>query len=240
MLFMSKTLNIIVVDDDAKLRGLLKKFLSEHALEVTTVSNTIQAEQVLKTNNFDVMILDMMMPGENGLDFCKRLRLKNHQIPIIMLSARGEDIDKIIGLEMGVDDYLSKPFNPRELLARIKAILRRSQPSNPINKKENHQVGQFKFDTIKRQLISRNNVSINLTSSEYDLLVALVENPNIPLSRDKIMRILHAKEFEIFDRSIDVLVSRLRKIIEDDASNPILIKTVWGVGYVYVGSNEKA
>ncbi len=230
---MRKILEILIVDDDIKLRNLLKKYLLEQSFEVSAVCNTSEAEIALASQSYDVMILDMMMPGENGLDFCKRLRAINNNIPIIMLSARGDDIDKIIGLEVGMDDYLSKPFNPRELVARIKAILRR--PSLPVEQNsELYQVGKYEFDTIKRQLSNNIDETIQLTSTEFDLLKTLVENPNIPLSRDKIMRILHAKEFNIFDRSIDVLISRLRKLIESDASKPELIKTVWGVGYVFV------
>lgn len=234
---MHEIINILIVDDDVKLRNLLKKYLLEQAFEVTDVCNTSDAERALNNDRFDVMILDMMMPGENGLDFCKRLRTNDNCIPIIMLSARGDDIDKIIGLEVGMDDYLSKPFNPRELVARIKAILRRPQPSNKNNSEiQSYPVGIYQFDLIKRQLVADGHETIMLTSTEYNLLRALVENPNIPLSRDKLMRILHAKEFNIFDRSIDVLVSRLRKIVEVDVGKPELIKTVWGVGYVFVNT----
>lgn len=236
---MHKILKILIVDDDIKLRNLLTKYLLEQTFEVTDVGNTVAADGAMQEKTFDVIILDMMMPGENGLDFCKRLRLTGNSIPIIMLSARGDDIDKIIGLEIGVDDYLSKPFNPRELVARIKAILRRPNVSDEnISEVETYQVGVYKFDLIKRQLTVDGEETILLTSTEYDLLKALVENPNIPLSRDKLMRILHAKEFNIFDRSIDVLISRLRKIVEKDVSNPSLIKTVWGVGYVFVNTKD--
>jgi len=236
---MHKILEILIVDDDLKLRSLLKKYLLEQAFEVTDVGNTHAAEETINNKLFDVMILDMMMPGENGIDFCKRLRSIGNSIPIIMLSARGDDIDKIIGLEVGVDDYLSKPFNPRELVARIKAVLRRPHLSQPVDSQiETYQVGKYTFDLIKRQLISESSQVIQLTSTEYDLLKILVENSNTPLSRDKLMRLLHAKEFNIFDRSIDVLISRLRKIVEADVSKPELIKTVWGIGYVFVAKKE--
>lgn len=238
---MHKILKILIVDDDVKLRKLLRKYLLEQSFDVTDVCNTSDAERALNDQSYDVMILDMMMPGENGLDFCKRLRAVDNLIPIIMLSARGDDIDKIIGLEVGMDDYLSKPFNPRELVARIKAILRRPTITNKDKSNvELHQVGVYQFDLIKRQLSAEGCEAIMLTSTEYDLLRALVENPNIPLSRDKLMRILHAKEFNIFDRSIDVLISRLRKIVEVDASRPEFIKTVWGVGYVFANKQDVA
>ena len=236
---MQKLVKILIVDDDLKLRNLLKKYLQEQNFEVADACNTAEADKIMHNDFFDTMILDMMMPGENGLDFCKRLRTQNNHIPIIMLSAKGDDIDKIIGLEVGMDDYLSKPFNPRELVARIKAVLRRPQlQSHKQASNDNYPVGCFEFDLIKRQLINKKSQEIQLlTSTEYDLLKVLVENANIPLSRDKIMRLIHAKEFNIFDRSIDVLISRLRKLIEEDVTQPKLIKTVWGVGYVFVADS---
>ncbi|HFC29518.1 MAG TPA: response regulator [Oceanospirillales bacterium] len=231
---MYKLIELLLVDDDLKLRNLLKKYLSEQSFAVTTAENAKMAEMALNNKSFDVMVLDMMMPGENGLDFCKRLRAMDNNIPIIMLSARGEDIDKIIGLEVGADDYLSKPFNPRELVARIKAILRRPVATQNLADEnlQYYSVGRFTFDLLKRNLI-HDGQTVALTSGEYDLLRVFVENANIPLSRDKLMRLLHSKEFNVFDRSIDVLVSRLRKIVEVNATKPQLIKTVWGVGYVY-------
>jgi two-component system phosphate regulon response regulator OmpR len=235
---MHEILKILIVDDDVKLRQLLSKYLLEQSFDVTSACNTSDAERELNQHRFDVMILDMMMPGENGLDFCKRLRSMGNHIPIIMLSAKGDDIDKIIGLEVGMDDYLSKPFNPRELVARIKAILRRPKLAEKIhNAKQSYAVGDFTFNLVQRNLSIDGKQEIQLTSTEYDLLKVLVENANTPLSRDSLMRVLHAKEFNIFDRSIDVLISRLRKIIEKDAKNPEIIKTVWGVGYVLVQSD---
>ncbi|MCB1585365.1 MAG: response regulator [Xanthomonadales bacterium] len=231
---MSKILNILIVDDDLKLRSLLKKYLLEQGFFVSDAANTSEADQVMIKDQFDAIILDLMMPGESGLDFCKRLRNSGNNIPIIMLSAQGEDVDKIIGLEMGMDDYLSKPFNPRELVARIKAVTRRPQADTISSTETIYRVGRFDFDTVKRHLKSEKGQITALTSSEYDLLKALVENANIPLSRGKIMQILHSKEFEIYDRSIDVLVSRLRKLVEENPARPELIKTVWGVGYVFV------
>ena len=236
---MQKLVKILIVDDDLKLRNLLKKYLQEQNFEAADVRNTSEADKIMQNNLFDAMILDMMMPGENGLDYCKRLRVQGNSIPIIMLSAQGDDVDKIIGLELGMDDYLSKPFNPRELVARIKAVLRRAQLQNqkPIPL-ESYTIGHYEFDLVKRQLTHIESQEVQLlTSTEYDLLKVLVENANIPLSRDKIMRLIHAKEFNIFDRSIDVLISRLRKLIEEDVTQPKLIKTVWGVGYVFVADS---
>jgi two-component system phosphate regulon response regulator OmpR len=231
---------ILIVDDDLKLRELLKKFLTENSYMVNTVENTTLAEKQLSLDFYDIMILDMMMPGENGLDFCKRLRKHDHPIPIIMLSARGDDIDKIIGLEIGVDDYLAKPFNPRELLARIRAILRRNRQIQTHQESKVYKVGDFEFDLQRRLLQKPSTPSIQLSSTEYDLMKVFVENPGKPLSRNQLMNLLHAKDFEIFDRSIDVLVSRLRKHIEKDLSQPQLIQTVWGVGYVFTAPQQNS
>jgi len=236
---MQKTINILIVDDDLKLRSLLKKFLLEQHFDVTDVADTKAADISMQNNQFDALVLDLMMPGENGLDYCKRLRASDNTIPIIMLSARGDDIDKIIGLEIGVDDYLSKPFNPRELVARIKAILRRPQlHKESESESRSLKVGQFTFDLVTRTLCAENQKDIQLTSTEYDLLKALAQNANIPLSREKLMRMIHAKEFNIFDRSIDVLISRLRKLVEKDVNKPQVIKTVWGVGYILVSDKN--
>lgn len=227
-----KILELLIVDDDKKLRELLKKFLQEHTFNVTAVMHCKAAEQAMQSNDFDIMVLDMMMPGENGLDFCKRLRSNDNNIPIIMLSAQGDDVDKIIGLELGLDDYLSKPFNPRELLARIKAILRRPALQTQSSGKS-HQIGEFLFNLSKRQLQKDTKQPIKLTSMEYDLLKIMLKNPNRPLSREQLMRLLHARDFDIFDRSIDVAISRLRKIIEKNPAKPEIIQTVWGVGYQF-------
>ncbi|MFK8011724.1 MAG: response regulator [Marinicellaceae bacterium] len=236
---MQKIINILIVDDDLKLRSLLKKFLLEQHFDVTDVADTKAADRAMHNKNFDALVLDLMMPGENGLDYCKRLRASDNTIPIIMLSARGDDIDKIIGLEIGVDDYLSKPFNPRELVARIKAILRRPQLHNEAESESSSlTVGHFTFDLVTRTLSAENQKDIQLTSTEYDLLKALAQNANIPLSREKLVRMIHAKEFNIFDRSIDVLISRLRKLIEKDVNKPEVIKTVWGVGYILVSDKN--
>lgn len=231
---MTSELHILIVDDDLKLRTLLSKYLSEQNFQVTDAASSEEADQHLATGTFDLMVLDCMMPRETGLDYCKRLRQSGNLIPIIMLSAKGEDIDKIIGLEMGMDDYLSKPFNPRELVARIKAIARRPQAQQSVAQSALYPVGSYQFDRIKRQLVSAEQDITELTSSEYDLLTALIAHANRPLSRDQLMQILHAKDFEVFDRSIDVLVSRLRKLVETNPAKPQVIKTVWGVGYMLV------
>jgi len=178
-----------------------------------------------------------MMPGEDGLSICKRLRASNENIPIIMLTAKGDELDRIVGLETGADDYLPKPFNPRELLARIQAILRRRPtPPPPGAPTQNTQIvhfGEFCLNMANRSF-SKNNQEITLTSGEFSLLKVLTQNPRTPLSRDKLMEMARGREFGAFDRSIDVQVSRLRKMIEQDPTKPSFIQTVWGFGYVFI------
>jgi two-component system phosphate regulon response regulator OmpR len=181
--------------------------------------------------------LDLMMPGEDGLSICRRLRAANDQTPVIMLTAKGEDIDRIVGLEVGADDYLGKPFNPRELLARIHAVLRRrpalEAPGAPSSDNEIVRFGMFVFDLGARTL-KKVDQEIMLTTGEFAMLKALVRHPRIPLSREKLAQLSRGREFEPFDRSLDVQVSRLRKLLENDPSTPRFIQTVWGVGYVFV------
>ena len=230
--------NVLLIDDDIKLRMLLKKYLCEHGFGITAVMNTKQADIEMHKNTFDVLLLDYMMPGENGLDYCQRLRADNNPIPIIMLSARGDDVDKIIGLEIGVDDYLAKPFNPRELLARIHAILRRPPLQEKQTTSKKFQVGKWQLDTHKRALIDDQSTKI-LTTGEFNLLLLLVKNPNRSLSRDQLMQLLSDRKFEVFDRSIDVQISRLRKLVEPKPNKPTLITTIWGHGYMYNPATEK-
>ena len=183
------------------------------------------------------IVLDLMMPGEDGLAICRRLRAANDQTPVIMLTAKGEDIDRIVGLEVGADDYLGKPFNPRELLARIHAVLRRRPvtevPGAPSTENEVARFGPFVFDMGARTL-HKNGEEMTLTTGEFAMLKALVRHPKTTLSREKLAQLSRGREFEPFDRSLDVQVSRLRKLIENDPSNPRLIQTVWGIGYVFV------
>ena len=193
--------------------------------------------------NFDLLVLDLMLPGEDGLTLCRQLRAENNAIPIIMLTARGEDVDRIIGLEMGADDYLAKPFNPRELLARIHAVLRRrpaarTPPAAPTQEQQLVRFGAFELNLANRQL-QRGNEPITLTSGEFALLKALVLNPRVPLSRDKLTEMARGKEYQATDRSIDVQMSRLRKLIEADPGRPIYLQTVWGFGYVFIPDGGK-
>ena len=228
---------LVVVDDDAKLRDLLNRYLTEQQFEVTLAADSASLNRLMQRESFDLIILDQMLPGEDGLSIIRRLRAANDRTPIIMLTAKGDDVDRIIGLEMGADDYMQKPFNPRELVARVHAVLRRQIP-NDTPGGAMHDIGAvsfgpFVFDLGTRTL-SRDGVRLNLTTGEFSVLKVLVRHPRIPLSREKLILLAHRREYGAFDRSLDVQISRLRKLIEPDPQNPRFIQTVWGVGYVFV------
>jgi two-component system, OmpR family, phosphate regulon response regulator OmpR len=231
---MNKPVKILVVDDDPKLRELLNRYLTEQGLEVTQAADGQAVNKVILREQFSLIILDLMLPGEDGLSIMRRLRGANDQTPIILLTAKGEDIDRIIGLEMGADDYLAKPFNPRELLARIHAVLRRKPTDVAATTPESGSVefGPFSLNLTTR-VLSRSGNPVTLTSGEYALLKILVRHPRTPLSREKLMSLARGREYDSFDRSLDVQISRLRKLIETDAAAPQYIQTVWGVGYVF-------
>jgi two-component system phosphate regulon response regulator OmpR len=228
---------ILVVDDDLRLRDLLQRYLAEQGFSVHTVSEAAGMDKLLGRERFDLLVLDLMLPGEDGLSICRRLRGAKNPIPIIMLTAKGEDIERIVGLEMGADDYLPKPFNPRELVARINAVLRRRAapppPGAPSTELERVSFGSITVNLATRTL-DRDGQSISLTTGEFALLKVLVTHPRTPLSRDKLMELARGREYEVFDRSIDVQVSRLRKLVEKDPAQPTYIQTVWGFGYVFV------
>ncbi|HXE22580.1 MAG TPA: two-component system response regulator OmpR [Rhodoferax sp.] len=233
----SRVDKIVVVDDDARIRDLLRRYLTQEGFEVIVAEDGKALNRILLRDTVDLIVLDLMMPGEDGLSICRRLRAANDRTPIIMLTAKGEDVDRIVGLEVGADDYLGKPFNPRELLARISAVLRRRPPSEapgaPSAENETVVFGPFVFDLGARTL-RRNDEDLPLTTGEFAMLKALVRHPRQPLSREKLAQLARGREFEPFDRSLDVQVSRLRKLVELDASAPRYIQTVWGVGYVFV------
>lgn len=240
-----KPSKIIVLDDDMRLRELLKRYLSEQGFSVEAVADANSLERAMSRERYDILVLDLMLPGQDGLSICRQLRSKNNTIPIIMLTAMGEDVDRIVGLEMGADDYLSKPFNPRELLARIHAVLRRQPstglPAAPTILPEGQhtiQFGSFEFNLNNRTLF-KDGIDVNLTSGEYALLRVLVTHPREPLSREKLMDMARGREHEVFDRSIDVQISRLRRLIEVDSSKPRYIQTVWGFGYVFVPDDSQ-
>jgi two-component system, OmpR family, phosphate regulon response regulator OmpR len=228
---------ILVVDDDARIRDLLRRYLTQEGFDVLLAEDGKSLTRIMLRETADLIVLDLMMPGEDGLSICRRLRAANDVTPIIMLTAKGEDIDRIVGLEVGADDYLGKPFNPRELLARIHAVLRRRPvaevPGAPSTEHEVVKFGTFVFDLGARTL-TKADQEVTLTTGEFAMLKALVRHPRIPLSREKLAQLSRGREFEPFDRSLDVQVSRLRKLIETDATTPRFIQTVWGVGYVFV------
>jgi two-component system phosphate regulon response regulator OmpR len=232
-----RTDKILIVDDDARIRDLLKRYLTQEGFEVFLAEDGKSLNRVMQRETADLIVLDLMMPGEDGLSICRRLRAANDLTPVIMLTAKGEDIDRIIGLEVGADDYLGKPFNPRELLARIHAVLRRRPakevPGAPSTVAEIARFGKFTFDMAARTLHAGTE-ELALTTGEFAMLKALVRHPRTPLSREKLAQLSRGREFEPFDRSLDVQVSRLRKLIETDPANPRMIQTVWGVGYVFI------
>src|SRR5258706_10544530 len=228
---------ILVVDDDARLRDLLNRYLTEQGFTVRAVSDATDMNRQLARERYDLMILDLMLPGEDGLSICRRLRGGGENMPIIMLTAKGDDVDRIVGLEVGADDYLPKPFNPRELVARGQAGLRRAPatqpPGAPTAEQQVVEFGEFSFNLGTRSL-ARNGEQLPLTTGEFALLKVLVQHPRTPLSRDKLMELARGREFGAFDRSIDVQISRLRKLIETDPAKPTFIQTVWGFGYVFI------
>lgn len=227
---------LLVVDDDSRLRDLLTRYFGEQGFEVRAVGDAAQMDRARSREHFDLIVLDLMLPGEDGLTICRRLRGTGDTTPIVMLTAKGEDIDRIVGLEMGADDYLPKPFNPRELLARIHAVLRRQgslPPGAPEAEAEIVRFGDVEVDLAARTL-KRNGETQALTTGEFAVLKVLLQHPRQPLSRDKLMTLARGREQGPFDRAIDVQVSRLRKLVESDPSQPRYLQTVWGFGYVFV------
>jgi len=225
--------HLLVVDDDSETRELLSLYLGQQGFAVAVVEDGKAMDAWLAGNSTDLVILDLMLPGEDGLSIARRLQ-SEHKLPIVMISARGEELDRIIGLEVGADDYLPKPFNPRELLARIRAVLRRSSHSEETESEldTGEEFGEFRFDDARRALY-RNGREVDLSRAEFDLLQVFVKHPNRVLSRDLIMDCISGADRDPFDRSIDVRVTRLRHKIEDDPSDPKLIRTVWGIGYQF-------
>lgn len=231
----TKNQHILVVDDEAKLRELLKKYLSREGFTVTTVEDGQAMDDYLAENDVDLIIMDLMLPGEDGLSITRRLRSLNNHQPIIMLSARGDEVDRIVGLEVGADDYLAKPFSPRELLARIRSVLRRSPPSSNASEEssvENYTFGYY-YLNIANHKLTKENVEIPLSTGEYTLLRLFLEHPDRVLSRDKIIQLTKGYERSSMDRSIDICVGRLRKKIEKDPSNSVYLRTIWGAGYLF-------
>ncbi len=232
-----KKRKVLIVDDDARLRALLERYLGEQGFSVKAVADSAQMDRALARELYDLMVLDLMLPGEDGLAICRRLRAQDNTMPVVMLTAKGDEVDRIVGLEMGADDYLPKPFNPRELVARINAVLRRQAPKPPPGAPALDErvvrFGQVEVNLAARTL-TRDGQEQVLTTGEFSLLKVLLESPRVPLSRDKLMELARGHEYDAFDRSIDVQMSRLRKLVEDDPAKPRYLQTVWGFGYVFV------
>ncbi|MDO9101589.1 MAG: two-component system response regulator OmpR [Candidatus Nitrotoga sp.] len=227
---------ILIIDDDSRLRSLLLRYLGEQGFTVKAAIDGSEMDKALALNRYHLLVLDLMLPNEDGLSILRRLRGAGENVPVILLTAKGDEIDRIIGLEMGADDYLPKPFNPRELVARIHAILRRkgTQPVGaPQTEEKIITFGVYELNLATRAL-SKSGVPIALTTGEFALLKTLVTHPRHPLSRDKLMELARGRNHDPFDRAIDVQISRLRKLIEADLAHPRFIQTVWGHGYVFV------
>ena len=231
---MSERPHVLIVDDDREIRGLLAQYLEKHDFRTTAVADGKEMRRVLDRTHIDLLVLDLMLPGEDGLALCRELRSRS-QLPIIMLTARGEDVDRIVGLELGADDYVAKPFNPRELLGRIKAVLRRAAhaPRDPSPETvRGFSFGGWRLDTVTRTLTDSAGKEVSLSGAEYRLLAVLLGAGNRVLTRAQLTELLRGRDADPFDRSIDVRVSRLRQILGDDARAPQIIKTVYGEGYV--------
>jgi two-component system, OmpR family, response regulator len=238
---MEPTPHVLVVDDSADIREPLAKYLGKKGLRVSTANSGPEMRRALKTSAVDLVVLDIMMPGEDGLSLCRMLR-ETTDTPVILLTALAEDTDRVVGLEIGADDYVTKPFNPRELLARIKAVLRRAQ-GMPQSVEASEQ-GRVRFDrwlldTARRELIDQDGLAVPLSSAEFRLLTVFLARPGMVLSRDQLLDLTAGRALEPFERSIDNQVSRLRKKIEADPRAPTIVKTVWGGGYVLAATVTK-
>jgi two-component system OmpR family response regulator len=226
--------HILVVDDDDEIRNLLSDYLRKNHYQVTGAADGKTMAVALEREKIDLVVLDLMLPGEDGLVLCRNLRAHS-AIPVIMLTARGDETDRIVGLEMGADDYLPKPFNPRELLARIKSVLRRTQvitDNRTVEESQSIRFGHWTLDVRARHLVAEDGLVVNLSGAEFRLLKIFLEHPNRVLNRDQLLDLTQGRDQEPFDRSIDVQVSRLRQRLRDDAKEPGIIKTVRGEGYV--------
>jgi two-component system, OmpR family, response regulator len=232
---MTKEPHILIVDDARDIREPLARYLQKNGHRVTMAADAAVARKLIRAHAFDLLILDIMMPGEDGLSLLRHLREQN-DTPVIVLSARGEEVDRIVGLELGADDYLVKPFNPRELLARVNSVLRRLNALPPgARPPQSERIGfdRWVLDTAQREIIGSDGVATPLSQGEFRLLMAMIERPKVALTRDQLLDITRGREADVFDRSIDNAVSRLRRKIERDPKNPRLIKTVWGGGYLF-------
>ena len=230
--------HLLIVNDDKEIRNLLTDYLEQADYRVSAVGDGKAMRRVLEANRIDLVILDLMLPGEDGLTLCRELRGKTN-LPVLMLTARGDEVDRIIGLEMGADDYLAKPFNPRELLARIKSVVRRAQalpPNMETDKVHTLRFAGWTLDVATRNVTAADGLVVPLSGAEYRLLRVFLDHPQRVLAREQLLELANGREAILFDRSIDVLVGRLRKRLRDDSREPVLIKTVRGEGYVLATS----
>lgn len=238
---MTTPYRILLIDDDARLRELLLRYLDEQGFSVRAVADSSAMDKALGLNHYHLLVLDLMLPGEDGLAILRRLRGSGESVPVILLTAKGDEIDRIVGLEMGADDYLCKPFNPRELVARIHAVLRRkgSQPVGaPDVEEKTLSFGDCELNLATRVLLKA-GAPVPISTAEFALLRVLASHPRHPLSRDKLMELARGRDHDPLDRAIDVQVSRLRKLVEPDPAQPRFIQTVWGHGYVFVPDGIK-
>jgi two-component system OmpR family response regulator len=232
---MGETSRILVVDDAPDIRKLVSLTLGDNGFEVETANDGEEMSKALKGRAFDLVVLDLVLPGEDGLSLCRKLRAES-RIPIVMLTGRGDDTDRIVGLEMGADDYLVKPFNPRELLARVRAVLRRTNEQASVEQDGGDGVLGFEgwmLDQVRRKLQSPEGEDVELTAAEFDLLAVFAKRAKRLLSRDQLLDLTKGRNASPFDRTVDVQLSRLRRKLEKDPRNPSLIKTVRGVGYIF-------
>ncbi len=239
---MSDKPHILVVDDHREIRDGLAKFMGEHGFRVSTAPDGKGMRRVLEESRIDLIVLDLMLPGEDGLTLCRELRGRSN-IPVVMLTAMGEETDRIVGLEMGADDYVAKPFNPRELFARVKAVLRRAQSLPETVRPPDERVVRFDtwiFNLARRELEAADGTAVPLSTGEFNLLQVFVRHPGHVLGRDQLLDLTQGREAAPFDRSIDTQISRLRRKIEEDPKDPKIIKTVWGGGYVFTPKVESA
>ncbi len=238
---MDNSPHILVVDDHREIRDPLSRYLSEHGFRVSSAESAAAARKVLATSAIDLVVLDIMMPGEDGLALCRSIRATT-EVPVILLTAMAEDTDRVVGLEIGADDYVTKPFNPRELLARIKVVLRRTYALPPSKGRTASGIVRFdrwRLDLARQDLTDEDGVTVALSTAEFQLLNAFVDHPGVVLSRDQLLDLTRGREASVFDRSVDNQVSRLRKKIETDPRSPRLIKTHWGGGYRFAADVER-
>lgn len=236
---MTEVPHILIVDDHREIRELVQRVLQREGYRVSLAADGRAMRTALTNNRIDLILLDLMLPGEDGLSLCRSVRAQG-RIPIIMLTAKGEEVDRVIGLEMGADDYLPKPFGSRELIARIRAVLRRAPLADePKGQTKRYRFNRWMLDVERRELVGEDGVSVALSSGEFDLLLVLVERPQRVLSREQLLDLARGRSAAALDRSIDTQISRLRRKIERDFSEPQLIKTIWGSGYMFTSAVER-